>query len=198
MKFLLYLLLTVAGAYATAHYVPAETRARTLASIGLSGFFEETLPTYLRSKLTIPENPVEKRQRLLSELSAAIGGIETELEAVVPPPPISSDVAEAVPGQTTTKTPAARSPTPPPAPKPITQSELRERMEKTKELLNQSETVLEELEKANPQQGFIAKATERILDKILPPPAPSASSGQTPTATDGIGGDAGGNPLCPQ
>lgn len=197
MKFLLYLALSGAAAYTVVHYVPPETRQRALGAIGLADFFQETLPTYLRSKLAIPENPVEKRQHLLNELSAAIGNIGAELEAVAPSPSAhSTDAPGGEQGRTTssgqaTKAPSAKSPTPPPAAKPITQPELRERVENAKELLNQSETVLAELEKANPQQGFIAKATERILDKILPPPPAAATA-------DGIGGDASGNPLCPQ
>ena len=207
MKFLLYLALIGAAAYAVAHYVPLETRQQSLAAIGLADFFQETLPAYLRSQLTIPENPVEKRQRLLSQLSGAIGNIETELEAVAPSAATGSTPsagstgslqagsgqAGAPPSKNTTAGTAGQA-SPPASPKtvkPITQSELRQRVEKTRELLDQSETVLEELEKANPQQGFIAKATERILDKILPPPQAAAT-------IDGIGGDASGNPLCPQ
>lgn len=181
MKFLLYLALIGAAAYGITYYVPAETRQQALGAIGLASFFQETLPTYLRAKLTIPENPVEKRQRLLGELSRAIGTIDEELEAVAP-----SAGALPTPAPGTSARPKAAD-----APKSPPPAEIRERVEKTRELLNQSEAVLQELEKANPQQGFIAKATERILDKILPPPP-------TARATDGIGGDPGGKPLCPQ
>ncbi|MDP3727693.1 MAG: hypothetical protein Q8R35_03605 [bacterium] len=180
MRGLLYLLIIGAGIYGFVFYVPAETRERALAVVGLSNFFQETLPGYLRSKFSIPENPIVKRERLLAELSGVIGSIDREIGAVAPP-------AAAVPPPPSGGAAKMKSPPPPSA----ELAEIRERVEKTKELITESESILAELEKANPQQGFVAKAAERLLDRVLPPPAYQA-------AGNGVGGDAAGGTLCPQ
>lgn len=182
MRGLFYLAIIAAAVYGIVVYVPAETKERALAAVGLSGFFEETLPGYLRSKFSIPENPVAKREKLLNELSAAIGNIGEELESVaplaVPAPPAAGGKSK------TAEAPKAAPP------------ELRERIEKTKELVRETESLLADLEKANPEQGFVAKAAERVLDKILPPPVTFASADAAP---GGVGGDAGGGSavVCP-
>ena len=168
MRKLLYLLIAAAAFYGVVRYVPPETRQQALAAVGLADFFQKTLPGYLRRKLSIPENPVAKRERLLGELSAAIGGIGEELAAVAAPPPAAG------PGQ-------------PPKPKPAGAPDLRARIEKSKELLQESEAVLAELERANPQQGFVAKAAERLLDKVLP---------LSPEVASGVGGNAEGTEIC--
>ncbi|MBI4132229.1 MAG: hypothetical protein HY474_01210 [Candidatus Sungbacteria bacterium] len=177
MKSLFYLALIGAVAYGIIHYVPAETRQRAVAAVGLSGFFEETLPSFLRSKLSIPENPVVKRERLLGELSAAIGGVASELGAID-----SQTISLAPPAERT----PAKSKNPAPL---LTSQDIRQRLEKTKELLTESEAVLGELKQANPQQGFIAQTAERLLDKILPPTESNRDSA-------GVGGDAAGATLC--
>ena len=179
MKALFYLIFFSLTVYGVVHYVPSEAKEKTLAAIGLSDFFQETLPGYLRSKFSIPENPIAKRERLLGQLSETIGNIEREIEAVAPslsavPPPASGAPAKARSGET---------------PPTVTPEEFRERIEKTKELITESESVLAELEKANPQQGFVTKAAERLLDRVLPPPAYQA-------AGDGVGGDAASGTLC--
>ena len=172
MRKLLYLLIAAAAFYGVVRYVPPETRQQVLAAVGLADFFQETMPGYLRRKLSIPENPVAKRERLLGELSAAIGGIGEELAAVAAP-------SEAPP-------PAA-GPGQPAKPKPAGAPDLRARIEKSKELLQESEAVLAELERANPQQGFVAKAAERLLDKVLP---------LSPEVASGVGGNAEGTEIC--
>lgn len=161
MRKLLYLAIAAGLVYVVVYKVPAETKRQTLAAVGLADFFSQTLPGYLRSKLTIPENPVAKRQKLLDQLSDTIGTIERELEAVLPP---RTD------GITLPKLPPAK--------------EIRERIGKSREFLAQSEDFLKELERANPGEGVIRKAAERLLDKILPPAEPAGQAA--------IGGDAGG------
>lgn len=153
MRKFIFLLIAAAAVYATITVVPAEVRQRAFAAVGLAKFFQETAPRYLRSKLSLPENPVAKRERLLEELSQAIGEIERELEVAAP---------------------EASAPKRPPAPQTppgaLERRELEKRIERTQELLAQSETVIGELREANPGQGLLAKATERVLDKILPAP----------------------------
>lgn len=189
MKGLLYLLLIGAVVYGIIRYVPAETKGKTLAAVGLSGFFQETLPGYLRSKFSIPESPIVKRERLLEQLSGAIGSIGREIDAValpvaiVPPPPSGGSA------KTKLSSPSTRSGQAPPSTAGL--AEIRERVEKTKELITESESVLAELREANPQQGFVAKAALRLLDRVLPSPAYQA-------AGDGVGGDTASGTLCPQ
>lgn len=149
MRRFFYLLLAAAAVYGAVRYVPRETRERALAAVGLSDFFKETLPTFLRTKLSISENPVTKRAKLLRELSSSVGEIERELEAVIP---VSSD-----------GTPTA-------VPLPSSR-EIRERIERSREFLAKSEEALAALEDANPGKSVFEKAAERILDKILPPPS---------------------------
>jgi len=164
MKRLLVLLLLGAAAWALVRYVPDEVKQRALASLGLDTFFRETLPVYLRKKLTIPESPENKRKKLLNELAATITDVERELEAAVPP-------------QTNG--------TPPPLPK---QTELRERAERARESLLKSEELVKQLNEVNAGQGVFTRAAERLLGKILPaPPAPAAGEG---IGGEAIGGGA--------
>ena len=162
MRKIAFLLIIAAAVYGYVYYVPVETKHNALAAIGLADFFQETLPNFLRQRLSIPQNPVVKRQKLLDELSGAIGNIERELEVVVPPNTNGQPLSAL-------KLPSAQ--------------EIQERIEKTREYLAQSETMLEDLKKSNPGQGIFQKTAERILDKILPAPGPE---------TGGIGGDTSG------
>ena len=156
MKRFFYLLLAAAAVYGVVRYVPAEAKERALAAVGLGDFFKETLPVFLRAKLSISENPVTKRAKLLRELSSSVGEIERELEAVAP---ARSDGAAAAF---------------PPLP---SSAEIRERIERSREFLAKSEEALKALEDANPGKGLLEKAAERILDKILPPPSADAVGG---------------------
>ncbi|MBI4132645.1 MAG: hypothetical protein HY473_00900 [Candidatus Sungbacteria bacterium] len=149
MRMLFYFLIIAVGGYTVAHYVPSETKDKMLASLGVENFFRNTLPTYLRHKLSIPENPVAKREKLLTELSQNITGIERELAIVVPP---RTDGTSSLP-----KLPPA--------------AEIIERIERSREFLANSESTLQELEKINPSAGLVQKTGERILEKVLPPPA---------------------------
>ncbi len=146
------------------------------ATAGMAQFVQETVPRYLRERLSIPENPVAKRERLLRELTQQIGAIERELEAVAPATggakPDAGRTPRAAAGTATAPTPPADQPTSPPAGAggPLGEPGLRERIERTQELLARSEGVIEELERENPNHGLLAKAAERVLDRILPVP----------------------------
>lgn len=175
MRKLFYLLIIAAGVYGVAYYVPPETKRQALAAVGLADFFQVTLPGYLRSKLSIPENPVAKREKLLGELSGAIGSIERELEAVSPVEINGSPLPQGKP---------------PPPPKLPPAKEVQARIEKSRELLAESEEKLALLREENPKQGFVAKAAERVLDRVLPSPDVA------PVGAGGVGGDAAGGVVC--
>lgn len=150
MKSFLYLALAAAAIYGFSRLVPDGTTHKALAAVGLADFWDQKIPVYLRGKLSIPENPVTKRKKLLDELSQNLTGVERALEAVVP--------------VTTTGSPTPLSSIP-------EKSEVRDRIEKSREFLAKSETALKELENANTGQGIFQKTAERLLDKILPPPS---------------------------
>lgn len=171
MRKLAYLMIIGGIIYVLAYQVPPEAKRNALAAVGLTDFFGHALPNYLRQKLSIPENPVTKRARLLGELTQAIGGIERELEAVAPP-------------ETNGTAPAPAA--------PLASKDIRTRIEKTREFLARSEEVLKELENANPKSGLVQKAGERLLERILP----AQERGTTASAADGLGGDAS-SLLCP-
>lgn len=150
MKTLFYLIAIGAAAYAFVNYAPDGATHRALAAVGLSDFFENKAPAYLRDKLRIPANPVEKRKKLIDQLSQSLILAERELEAVVPASPTGTPVPLAeIPGK----------------------AEIRNRIEAVRESLARSDAALKEIEKANAGQGIFQKTAERILDKILPPPA---------------------------
>lgn len=138
----------VGGVYALMRYVPADVKKQALGEIGAANFFQNTLPRFLRAKLSIAESPAKKREKLMKELAAAIGGIESEITAVAPPGTAAGSGA-----------------------KPATEKEIGQRLSKTQELVEQSRAVLIELEKSNQNRGVFQKTAERILDKILPPAA---------------------------
>lgn len=163
----LFWLLLAAGAIYGFLKIPAETKRRALAAIGVGEFFSTTVPSYLRDKLSISENPVAKRQKLLAELANNLDAIESELEPLSAPEP------------------GASPPPPVPAPSP---KDVAARVEKTRELLAKSDELLGELITANPGMGFFEKTSERLLDKVIP----LSGSG-----ADGVGGDAGGKAICP-
>lgn len=122
--------------------VPPETRARTLAGIGIPQFFGQTMPRYLREKLSIPQNPTAKRKQVLDELAGSVANIVDELDGAAPPnAPIASL---------------------PPA--------VRQRVERARELALQSESKIRELEASNEDVGIFQKIAERIFDRVIPPP----------------------------
>lgn len=147
MRMLFYFIIIGAVGYAAVHYVPSETKDKVLASLGVENFFRNTLPTYLQQKLSIPENPVDRREKLLNELSQNITDIERELAIVAPP---RTDGKSSL-----SKLPSA--------------AEIVERIERSREFLANSESILQELEKINPSAGLFQKTSERILDTVLPP-----------------------------
>lgn len=154
MKTLLTFIVIGAAAYALVNYTPDGAAHRALAAAGLSDFFENKAPAYLRDKLRIPANPVEKRKKLIDQLSQSLILAERELEAVAPASPTGTPVPLAeIPGK----------------------AEIRSRIEAARESLAKSDAALKEIEQANAGQSIFQKTAERILDKILPPPAASTA-----------------------
>lgn len=163
MRKLLLFLLAVAAGYTLLRSVPAENWRQAWAAIGLADFFQQTLPQFLRAKLTIPESPVAKRAKLLRELSNQIAGVEQELEAIAP---VSPDGRPA------------------PSSRPPSGQEVQERIDRARERLAESESALEALREENLKSGIVGKAAERLLDKILTPELPAAQG-----SADSVGGD---------
>lgn len=150
--------------YIVFYRISAETRHRALAAVGADRFVEETIPRFLREKLSIPQNPTAKRKQLLGELSEKIGAVERELEAVIP-------AGDGKPSAGA-KLPAER--------------EIRDRIEKSRSALAESESLLDELGKINSGEGVVRKTVSRLLDTILPPSEP-----ESPAGVDGaVGGSA--------
>lgn len=171
-KTILTLLMAAILVFLLVKFISPDFWPKAIAAAGMADFFQQTLPRYLREKLSIPQNPVAKRQQLLDQLSSAIGNIERELEVVSP---VVTNGASA------------------PAPKLPSPQTIQEQIEKTRDFLAQSETVLEELQKANPGQGILEKITERLLDKILPPIGGDAGGGIAGSGVSVGGASAGGS-----
>lgn len=146
MRILLYVLLAAAAVYAYLRFAPAGLTHRGLEAVGLAQFFERTVPEYLREKLTIGEDPASRRRKLVGELAEKISVAERELEAAVP---VATD------GQPQ-KLPSAEV--------------IRERAEKTREALAESEEILNTLNAASAGEGVFRATAGRILDAVLPTP----------------------------
>lgn len=153
MKRLLYFALIIAVGYALVRYVPPDAKKQALAKAGLDNFFQNTLPNFLRAKLSIPESPAAKRRKLMNELASAIGGIENEISSIAP---------AGSGGKASSKLP----------------KEIGQGLSEAQKLVEQSQDALAELEKADQGQGVFQKAAERILNKILPPAPADADSKQ--------------------
>ncbi len=147
MKALLTLFVIAGLGYGLVYFIPSEAKKRALASLGLSQFFGETLPHYLREKFRIPPDPAKTRRKLLEDLATTITSIERELEGVVP---------------VTTNGEPAKLPR---------EEAIRAGVEKSRELLAKSEDVLRELTEANTGAGVVRTFAGRLRDKVLPPPA---------------------------
>lgn len=145
MRAIFWAIALAAVAYGLLRVVPAETRERALGAIGLSGFFRETLPSYLRQKLTIPSDPAAIRRRLVGELAEKIAAVEGELDAAVP---AATDGA---------------------VPSVASEAVVRKSIEHARKFLGESEDVLRGLEGANAGESPFREAARRLLDKILPP-----------------------------
>lgn len=175
MKSIFYLFIISAAVYGVFHYVSSETRSKTLAAIGLDRFFTQTFPSYLRGKLSIPENPANRRKELLDELFVTISNTQQELDAIAPPPGEGNRLTGKIPHE----------------------SEIRERIEKARGLLAHSGEKLAELEKTATGGSLFTKTAERILDKIFPAPAASGpAAASLGLAADGRGGDSGDGTSC--
>ena len=149
MRKLLLLLVIAGGAYAWFSYVPSGTAARGLAAVGLDQFVTETVPGYLRAKLSIPTGSAKKRERLIADLSTALDGITSELGSAAPS-------GAALP-------PAAS---------------MRRHIGKSRDLAGQAQELVRELRGANAGDGIAREAAGRLLDRILPAsPAGDISNG---------------------
>ena len=154
MKTLFYLLFVGGLIWGFIHYAPSGTTQRALTTVGLANFFENKIPTYLREKLRIPESPIEKRKKLMNQLSQNFTTVEHELEAVVPVSLTGAPVSLAeIPGK----------------------EEIRSRIEAARTSLAKSDSVLKELENLSASQSVLQQFTGRVLDKILPPTATSTA-----------------------
>lgn len=146
MRRLIWFLILAAAIYIGVKYIPAETKQKTLASFGLEKFFRETAPRYLREKLSILEDPVSKRKKVLDQIGERIETVQLELKDL--PPLDSKGVA-----------------------RPVTSKVLQEKMEETRDILGETQAMLGELQELNPKGGIFQEAAERVLDKILPSPS---------------------------
>ena len=144
MRLLFYLLILGGGIWAFTRYVSSDMRHRALARVGLAEFVEETAPNYLRTKFSIRESPVEKRARLLAELSA-------ELDAV------GESVGKLAPKNAD----GTLSPLP-------SNSALRKEAEYIQNAVTKAEALLATVNDANAEEGIIRATTVRLLDVILP------------------------------
>lgn len=157
MKTFFFLVIAGAVAYGIVHYVPGETKKSVLESVGLSRFFGETLPGFLRKKLSIPENPAEKRRRLAGELRTSIAETKRELDGLSQNSVGGVDVS------------------------PARAKELNAKIERAKEFLATSQAVITELEKSSSDESVFNKTAGRIIDKVLPMTAPQLSPVCTPS-----------------
>jgi hypothetical protein len=151
MKTLFFFLIAGAVVYGIARYVPAETKRNILGSSGLSRFFNETLPGFLRKKLSIPENPTEKRRRLADELTASITNVKRELDNLPKDGANKLDLS------------------------PARAREISDKIEKAKEFLAASQAVVAELSKSSSDEGVLIKTAGRVIDEILPAASPQSS-----------------------
>ena len=169
MRKLIYLIIAGALVYIVGWRIPADSRRQALAAIGVADFFQKTLTNYLRKKFSIPENTAAKRQKLLNELSQSIGNIKRE---------VGEKVAQGAGGAgvNVSKLPKPR--------------EIQERLEKSREYIAKTETLINELKSANYGGNIFNKAAERVLDKILP-------QKKLDGGASGVGGDSDGGTTCP-
>ncbi|MBI2055708.1 MAG: hypothetical protein HYT42_02340 [Candidatus Sungbacteria bacterium] len=156
MKGFVFLLIAAVGIYAIYRYVPTETKRKTLAAVGAADFFQETLPRFLREKLSIPENPEVKRKKLIDELSKSVDAIDRELNTVSPPADTKAEAAVKLP----------------------TPSEIKGKVEEVRELLSKSEETIKQLGDANSGESVLRKAALGLVDKVFPP-AVENSGGRT-------------------
>lgn len=146
MKFIFFLIIMGVLGYAFTHVVPSETRAHALDLIGARTFFTETAPVYLRKKLSIPEDPVAQRKKLINELSQSLTRAKTELQKT------SVGIQSA-----------------PTTASQMSAAEIRASIAKTESLLSESTLIANKIEAVNANQNVIAKTADRVLDSVFPP-----------------------------
>ncbi|OHA09409.1 MAG: hypothetical protein A3B37_02505 [Candidatus Sungbacteria bacterium RIFCSPLOWO2_01_FULL_59_16] len=156
MRLFFYVLLIAGGVWAFTHYVSPATRHDALARVGLARFIEETAPNYLREKFSIRENPVEKRARMLAELSAELDGVRESTGILAP---MNEDG------------------TPKPLPK---EADIREQAERIRAAVEKSEVILSTVQDANREDGVVRMTTARLLDAVLSAPTATGTPAVCP------------------
>lgn len=154
MRRIIWFLILAAAIYVGVKYIPAETKQRVLASVGFEKFFRETAPGYLRRKLSIPEDPVSKRKKVLDEIAKRIETVQLELDELAP-----SNVEG--------------------LPKPVSPKVLQKNIEDSRDILGEAQVFIGELQELNPQGGIFQHTAERLLDKILPSPLAGAKTSES-------------------
>lgn len=153
MRRLIWFLIFSAGIWLGLKYVPVETKHKVMASIGVERFLRETAPKYLRQKLSIPEDPISKRKKILDEVSVKIEAAQLELEQLAP-----SDVKGAS--------------------KAVPTKLVQEKSQAIGDILAETQVIIGDLQELNPQGGILQEAAERLLNKVLPLPVLGGANAQ--------------------
>lgn len=138
MKLLFIIAIIAGGAYVTAHFAPQNLKSEIF-STSIGKWVSQTLPRYLREKLSIPENPAAKRRELLDQLASSLSDVKRDLEKVVP---------------TGSNLPSA--------------SAIQSGIAKVEEKLDATQSKLDELKSTNSGESVFRKFALRTVDAIFP------------------------------
>ncbi len=144
MKPLLLLLVVAVVAFAVVNFTPENIKSGIFGGTGIGTFFGKTIPGFLREKLSIPESPVEKRSKILNELSKSLTVAREELLRAVPVP--TDGIVPALPSN----------------------DDIRAHAKKAEEALQRSDQHLKDLTEANTEVSAFRTATLRAVDSIFP------------------------------
>lgn len=144
MKTLLLLIIVAVVAYAGVNFAPQDLKELVLGSTGIGAFFGETVPAYFREKLRISESPIEKRSKILDQLSQNLEVAREELSRAVPVP--TNGIVPALPSN----------------------DEIRAHAKKAGEALAQSGRQLKDLSEANAEVSVFRTTALRAVDAIFP------------------------------
>ena len=139
MKVLLLIVVVIGGAVAAAYFAPQDLKVE-ISTTSLGRWVTETVPNFLREKLSIPENPVVKRRELLDQLTLSLLNAKHDLEKAIP-------AKQSLPNA----------------------SVVRSSIAKVEETINATQAKIEELKSANSGESVFRKAALRVVDKIFPP-----------------------------
>ncbi|GEM_PF-2138978 len=138
MKLLFIVAFIVGGWYVAAHFAPQDLKS-DITNTSIGRWVSETLPNYLREKLSIPENPVAKRRELLEQLTSSLALIKNDLEKAVP-------AGSSLPSAST----------------------VRSNIAKAEEKINATQVKLDELKSANSGESIFRRVALGIVDSIFP------------------------------